>query len=242
VTDSDAPTFLSLFSGIGGLDLGLERAGWECVGQVENDLYCTSVLAKHWPDVPRWGDIREVDPDDLPRADLIAGGFPCQSVSDAGLRLAQDDSRWLWPEMVRVIDAHRPEWVLVENVRGLRRRGLNLIRHDLHRMGYRARPYLVPACAVGAPHARPRVFTVAHAPGQGRRAGRVDRRGQMAAQSQQQDRPQPPGDAWWADEPDVARVAYGVPRGMDRRRALGNAVVPQVAELLGRRILEADVA
>jgi DNA (cytosine-5)-methyltransferase 1 len=262
------PTFLSLFSGIGGLDLGLERAGWGCVGQVEIDPFCQRVLARHWPDVPRWGDIREVDPDDLPRADLIAGGFPCQPVSSAGKRLAQDDPRWLWPQAARLVRHLRPRWLLLENVSGLLVRGMGDVLDELAASGYDAEWDCIPASAVGAPHRRDRVWIVAYpdsgarpgrwqpraledtdslAVGQGRRGRRAPEAGELAhADSQRQ--LQPPrlfayqrgwaGDGgWWAAEPDVGRVAHGVPARLDRLRALGNAVVPQVAELIGRRIL-----
>jgi DNA (cytosine-5)-methyltransferase 1 len=232
------PTFLSLFSGIGGIDLGLERAGWSCVGQVEIDPFCQRVLARHWPDVPRWGDIREVSPHDLPRADLIAGGPPCQPFSVIGDQRGVDDERWLWPEMDRAVAALRPDWVLVENVPGLRGRGLDIVRCDLAWLGYRTRAYAVTACAVGAPHMRRRVFVVAHAPSIGRRPGEPEGRTEQAP-SARVGLPESGDGGWWDAEPDVGRVAPGVPAGMDRRRALGNAVVPQVAELIGRRILEA---
>ena len=100
-------TFGSLFAGIGGLDLGLERAGWRCRWQVELDPFCERVLAKHWPDVRRYGDIRSVGADLAP-VELICGGFPCQPVSHAGKRRAQADARWLWPEFARVVRAVRP--------------------------------------------------------------------------------------------------------------------------------------
>ena len=276
-----APTFLSLFSGIGGLDLGLERAGWFCVGQVEIDPFCQRVLAKHWPDVPRWGDIREVNPDDLPRADLIAGGFPCQPVSSAGKRLAQADERWLWPEMARIIRHLRPAWVLVENVPGLLARGMGDVLGDLAASGYDAEWDCIPAAAVGAPHLRDRVWIVAYPDRrpleQGRRRRGAAEAGELAhanGQGQLQQnrefsqerrwagngsepladpdgprrgpwgglgwpRPTAERDGWWAVEPDVGRVAHGVPARLDRLGALGNAVVPQVAELISRRILEA---
>lgn len=157
-----APTFLSLFSGIGGLDLGLERAGWRCVGQVEIDDYCSAVLARHWPDVPRWRDLREVNTDDLPRATLIAAGFPCQPVSDAGKRQAQEDPRWLWPEAARVVRDLRPRWVLLENVPGLFARGMGDVLGDLAAIGYDAEWSCVSARDVGAPHLRARVLIVAY--------------------------------------------------------------------------------
>jgi DNA (cytosine-5)-methyltransferase 1 len=281
-----APTFVSLFSGIGGLDLGLERAGWRCVGQVEIDPFCRRVLARHWPDVPRWGDIREVSSDDLPRADLVAGGFPCQPVSVAGARRGQADERWLWPEFARVVCHLRPSWVLVENVPGLLVRGMGDVLGDLAESGYDAEWDCIPAAAVGAPHLRDRVWLVAYPSGSqlwlepGRRDGQ-GRPGAAVAGDDGQTRHvahpegfggelRPPSGQrprrsaggsddlanpdgrpalWapvargqrhpWATEPDVGRVAHGVPARLDRLRALGNAVVPQVAELIGRRILEA---
>src|SRR4029453_4298664 len=108
------PTFGSLFAGIGGLDLGLERAGWQCRWQVELDPLCQRVLAKHWPNVPRYGDIRTLDLERIERVDLVCGGFPCQPVSVAGKRLAQADERWLWPGFARGLPPLAPRLVPVE--------------------------------------------------------------------------------------------------------------------------------
>jgi DNA (cytosine-5)-methyltransferase 1 len=111
--------FLSLFSGIGGFDLGLERAGMECIGQVENNEFCNKVLAKHWPDVKRIGDIKNVKANSFKPVDLVCGGFPCQPFSVAGKRKGAGDDRYLWPEMFRVISAYKPAWVIGENVAGI---------------------------------------------------------------------------------------------------------------------------
>ncbi len=154
------PTFGSLFAGIGGIDLGLERAGWECQWQVENDPYCTKVLEKHWPDVQRFGDLKEVT--ELPPVDLIAGGFPCQPVSHAGKRKGEADERWLWPEFARIIRLVRPPLVLVENVPGLLSRGMGAVLGDLAALGYDAEWESLPAAAFGAPHLRYRVFIVGY--------------------------------------------------------------------------------
>ena len=337
------PTFLSLFAGIGGLDLGLERAGWSCVGQVEIDPYCQRVLAEHWPSVPRWGDIKELHPDELPRADLVCAGFPCQPVSVAGRGLAQADERWLWPHVARLVRHLGPRWVLLENVPGLLGRGMGDVLGDLAACGYDSEWDCVPASAVGAPHQRDRVWIVAYPQGQpgalwpaerqrpGRLAsggledansgameprrrwrgtseagelpdpervelwdqpGRRDGQGRSGqavagddgtaralADPNGERQPQPEGpdrqewgragngsqpmadpnsagcwagsrlgwtrppierDGWWAAEPDMGRVAHGVPARLDRLRALGNAVVPQVAEHVGRLILHAE--
>ncbi|MFC1924274.1 DNA cytosine methyltransferase [Chloroflexota bacterium] len=206
-------THLSLFSGIGGIDIAAEWAGFKTVCFVEIDPYCQKVLAKHWPDVPVIGDIRDVTRekidsyseqltkrttyregnnrrrsdceqgdrnglgDDIgdicsqrisrneyneqPPITLITGGFPCQPVSVAGKRRGKDDNRWLWPQMLRVIEETRPGWIVGENVAGLIRMGIDDCISDLENIGYTCQPYLIPACAVDAPHRRDRVFIVA---------------------------------------------------------------------------------
>jgi DNA (cytosine-5)-methyltransferase 1 len=159
------PTFGSLFAGIGGIDLGLERAGWECRWQVEIDPFCRHVLEHHWPDVPRYGDIRGLDWSGVEPVDLLAGGFPCQPFSVAGQRRGKDDERWLWPEFAAAVRALRPRHVLVENVPGLLagHGGMGDVLGDLAQLGYDAEWDSVPAAAVGAPHLRYRVWIVAHA-------------------------------------------------------------------------------
>jgi DNA (cytosine-5)-methyltransferase 1 len=154
--------FGSLFTGIGGMDKGLEDAGWECAFQIEINPYCTAILEKHWPNVPRFGDITEVDWNEVPAVDLLAGGFPCQPVSYAGKGKAQADHRWLWPHFARAIRALRPRLVLVENVPGLRGRGLDVVLGDLATIGYDAEWHCIPAAALGAPHRRDRVWIVAY--------------------------------------------------------------------------------
>jgi DNA (cytosine-5)-methyltransferase 1 len=239
------PTFLSLFSGIGGLDLGLERAGWECVGQVEIDPWRQQVLARHWPNVPRWGDIREVDPHDFPRADLIAGGFPCPPFSSAGRRLGMADERWAWPDMVGVVRVVGPRYVLVENVAALldAADAFGTILADLAALGFDAEWGVLSACAVGAPHTRERLFLVAYPDGghgtAGLGAGQV--------------RPGPLPDLGdraraWRDRVtgalEASRSDGREADGTARRLVAmgGDAVVPQVAELIGRRILETEYA
>ena len=154
----------SLFSGIGGLELGLERAGMQVVWQVEFDPFCQQVLAKHWPEVKRYGDIRELRGDELERVDLICGGFPCQPHSVAGKRKASDDDRDLWPEMLRIIRAVKSRWVVAENVPGLLSsevgRFFGGVLRDLAESGYSVGRDCIPASAVGAPHRRERVFII----------------------------------------------------------------------------------
>lgn len=235
--------FLSLFAGIGGLDLGLERAGMTCVGQVEIDKFCQRVLGKHWPHVPRHDDVRTCvawwRSRRRPPVHLVAGGFSCQPASTAGPRLGEEDERWIWPAMADVIAELRPEWVVWENVPGLRTRGLGAVLRDLDGLGYLCRVGKVGACEMGAPHTRTRLFGLAHPKGSGCRSWRGPG---PAAEPLEPGGRGPKPDGTWPTEPGVARVAYGVPSGVDRRRALGNAVVPQVAEYVGRLIVGAGVA
>ena len=158
------PTFGSLFAGIGGIDLGLERAGWEARWQVEIDDFAASVLARHWPDVPRHRDVREVGKHNLEPVDLIAGGFPCQDISVAGKGAGLDGERsGLWFEHLRIVQELRPTWVLAENVPALRTRGADTVLDGLAAAGYSCWPLVVGARHVGAPHRRDRVWIVAHA-------------------------------------------------------------------------------
>lgn len=156
---------LSLFSGGGLGDYGLELSGMTIVGQVEIESYCQKILKLRWPDVPKWTDIREVKTAELPKADIISGGFPCQPHSLAGKRKGKDDDRNLWPEMFRIIKAIRPRYILAENVPGVITTILDEILDDLESIGYETTPLVFPACAVGANHRRYRVWIVGHAGG-----------------------------------------------------------------------------
>lgn len=164
--------FLSLFSGIGGLDLGMERAGWECVGQCEIEPFCYAVLGKHWPNVFRWRDVCDL-PTELVRyacgpIDAIVGGFACQDISVAGKGRGlgrKTRSGLTWRNAFRFIRGLRPRWVLLENVPALKTRGIDRVLRPLERCGYTCRSVVVGADDVGAPHRRKRVFIVANATG-----------------------------------------------------------------------------
>jgi DNA (cytosine-5)-methyltransferase 1 len=169
-------THLSLFSGIGGLDLAAEWAGFETVGQCEFADYPTKVLEKHWPDVPRWRDIRTLTKDSfyertgLRTVDVISGGFPCQPFSVAGKQKGKGDDRYLWPEMLRVIRELAPRWVVGENVPGILRIAGKTVCEDLEREGYAVTVFNYEAAAVGAHHRRDRIFVVANSAGLQRHA------------------------------------------------------------------------
>lgn len=249
---------LSLFSGIGGLDLAAEWAGFTTIGFVERDKFCQQVLRKHWPNVPIINNIQEVSKTRLKKegiADikLISGGFPCPPVSHAGKRLGEVDNRYLWPEMLRVIREVKPAYVVAENVYGLvtHKGGLILknIYTDLETEGYEVAPPVVfPAAAVGAFHRRDRVWICAYSGHnlrspklrlkQKERAKKFDG-SMLSTLSNLDEAPCPVVEIHSTYsresrfdreiERNVRGMAYGVSRRVDRLRALGNAVVPQQA-------------
>ena len=292
----------SCFSGIGGLELGLEwTGGFETKWQIENDPYATKVLEKHWPNVQRFSDIRDVVRP--PAVDLICGGFPCQDVSLAGKRSGLSGKRTtLWGQMYRLICEVEPRWVLAENVPGLLSSDAgqffgNILR-DLAKQGYDVEWGMLSAASVGAPHLRQRIFIldnamfargwgdtrqeetedVARKVAHPKSTGQISRRTgiskettytesfergslqkeelaipesgglseritktsiQQYAQCGSVSRGTNNGE-WWDIEPDVGRVAHGIPSRVDRIKCLGNAVVPQVAQKVGEMILRAE--
>ena len=298
----------SLFSGIGGLDLGLEQAGMEVIWQSEIDPYGCRVLKKHWPEVVNHGNIKEIKWGDIVRPDIICGGYPCQPFSTAGKRNGTDDPRHLWPWVRQAISELQPDYAILENVRGHITLGLSTVLGELASIGYDAEWQIVSANSVGAPHLRERVIIIAYPVGElanTNDSGRLHRQPQIftadrwlnalsvigsgsanVANTTEQhsngksnnptDSARPKtlsqfGDSsgtqdvahtysigghiqhqrqvqqpdiqrcsWWQVEPDVGRVANGVPSRVDRLRGLGNAVVPQVAELIGRMVIDYD--
>jgi DNA (cytosine-5)-methyltransferase 1 len=229
----------SLFSGIGGFDLGFDRAGLKCAWQVEIDPYCQRVLKKHWPDVPKHEDIRTFKPTPV---DVVCGGFPCQDISKNGKGAGiEGEKSGLWNEYVRVIREIRPRFVVVENVEALRFKGRGLYRvlGDLASLRYDAEWHCISAASLGAPHIRERVFIIAWALADNDKkhcdyAGfgtDASRRKWEASKVQ--------GHAEsWDTEPTMGRVANGVPSQMVQLGSLGNAVVPQIPEWIGRRLME----
>ena len=287
---------LDLFSGIGGFSVGLERAGFETVAFCEIEPYCRGVLKKHWPEIPIYGDVRTLTGEQL-RADgivptVIVGGYPCQPFSLAGVRRGEKDDRHLWPEVRRLVAEIRPAWCIFENVAGHITMGLDEVLSDLEAEDYAARPFVIPACGVDAPHRRDRVWIVAKNVGdtggqyggcsksrQAERgldlerhildetrwkeeANKVDRpsadvadadgtyiKGRGLSSRVHQEHQNIDGRGYnireqaaqlWEPEPNVGRVVNGIPNRSHRLKALGNAVVPQIPEIIGRIILEAE--
>lgn len=324
---------IELFAGIGGISLAMEWAGIETIAFCEREPFCQKVLKKHWSDVPIFDDVFELNREVLEESgvierggtvDIISGGFPCQPFSVAGKRKGTADDRDLWPQMFRLIQEIRPRWVVGENVANFANMELDRTLSNLESEGYETQAFIVPACAVGAPHRRDRCFIVAHAQGErcgetGRNSerssewtagscslGNPDRCGcegkhggskspqpanrrqdvsntectrlerfnqQSSSVCRKNERAQPwtsssrfetipdtsglghgqveqqdgggtssegkrgeigercfrfrRPESQWAVEPDVGRVAHGIPRRVDRLRSLGNAVVPQ---------------
>jgi DNA (cytosine-5)-methyltransferase 1 len=236
---------LDLFSGIGGFALGLERAGpFRTVAFCERDPYAQRVLKKHWPEVPIYDDVRTIDTDELGRIDLVCGGWPCQPWSVAGQQRGAEDDRDLWPAMVALVEELRPRFVLGENVRGFVNEPMGLPRTlaDLERIGFQAVTFIIPAAAVGARHRRDRCWIVAHsvADASGPRLEVEQRQRRHDGKEREAAKRSSDGRKGWLPEPNVGRVANGVPSRVDRLKCLGNAVVPQVVEQLGRAILEAE--
>jgi len=244
---------LDLFSGIGGFSLGLERAGMETVAFCEFDEHAQKVLRKHWPDVPIHSDIRELDAKQFRgTVDVICGGFPCQDLSTAGKQVGFSGERSsLYGEMLRVIGECMPRYAIFENVTGLLTgdsgRWFGQFLYDLAQIGFDAEWHCVSASDIGAQHHRDRVWVIAYPCGSRSKVGLArqnvrqegDTRISINLSNEIRRARRKPGMEGWSIEPNVGRVANGVPNRAHRLKQLGNAVVPQIPEAIGRAIMGA---
>jgi DNA (cytosine-5)-methyltransferase 1 len=255
---------LDLFSGIGGFSLGLERAGMRTVAFCEINPFARRVLTKHWPEVPIYEDVRSLTSDRLAAdgiaPDVICGGFPCQDISSAGLKVGITGKRsGLWVEYARLVRELRPRYVIVENVSALLNRGIDQVLGDLAEIGYDAEWHCISAADVGAVHSRERIWIIAYPNNQGEPTrAQHDETCRMSAvrDANTQRRLQPlavhlarigrqhesiPWDRVWPDEdpPLGMGVDDGVPERLDRLAGLGNAVTPVIPEIIGRAIMTA---
>ena len=248
----------SLFSGIGGFDYALSKIGMEIAWQVEIDEFCRNVLAKHapeyWPNAERFSDVKKVGKHNLKPVDLLCGGFPCQPFSNAGWRKGSEDNRNLWPEYFRIINELRPRWIIGENVASLltseKGRYFAGILSDLASIGYDAEWHVISACSIGFPHMRKRLFVIAYPASNG------CKRQLLKANLQEiQDISSETLGTWngisyslsnipkLLAEPGNYRLPDGIPSTLVVRpslRSYGNAVVPQIVEILGRCIMEIE--
>jgi len=230
-------THIDLFSGIGGFSLAGEWAGFKTIVFCEKDEFCQKVLKKHWPNVPITPEIRDFDGTKWRGATILTGGFPCQPFSVAGKQRGEEDDRYLWPEMLRVISEARPAWVLAENVAGIIHLALDKVLADLESEGYETETFIIPACAVNAPHRRDRVWIIAYCDQQGlqrcREPEECRRKCFIGSEAWEK--------SWLEVATKLCRVDDGLPAKLDgfelsrsahrrkRLRALGNAIVPQIA-------------
>lgn len=242
----------SLFSGIGGLDLGFERAGFEILWQVEKNPFCRGHLQAKRPKIRIYEDVSTIDWNSLEPVAGLVGGFPCQDLSNAGKRAGIEDGArsGLWAEYVRAIRALRPSFAVIENVPELLIRGMHIVLRDLHESGYDAQWDCLPAAAFGAPHPRPRLFIVAYPNGTGLDATRIFQRESFEAYRQATQQREwsgrlvldHGGKLRRVPEFEFLRLVDGVsPASLtdferEMIQAYGNAVVPQVAEFVARCI------
>jgi DNA (cytosine-5)-methyltransferase 1 len=235
---------LDLFSGIGGFSLGLERAGMKTVAFCEIDSQARKVLNKHWLGVPVFEDVKKLKAKHLNNIDVICGGFPCQDISVAGKKKGLKGERsGLWREFKRLIKEIKPRYAIIENVANLRSNGLQEILKDLWQIGYASEWHIISARSIGAPHLRERIWIIAYP--------NNFRLWKPFASEKEKSQ-------WWSEATSsvshwkeaqsiVCGVDDGVSRGVDRLRRerikqLGNSVVPQIPELIGRAILDYEMS
>ena len=261
---------VDLCSGIGGFALGFQWAGLsKPVLFCDIEPWSRQVLAKHWPDVPIAEDVKELasDPNGLipktdPKRTILTAGYPCQPFSHSGKRLGSADTdRHIWPYLLQIVAHKRPAWCCFENVYGHVSMGLDQVLLDLETQVYATRPFIVPACAVDAPHRRDRVFIIAKDVGN-TSVRELQRRGKEQVYGQpdisrelgrgSQGEPSQrstlsglggmaDGIPRWLDEPrDTPRTVKGVKGRADRLKGLGNAIVPQIAMKIGQAIKQCE--
>lgn len=230
---------ISLFTGIGGFDLAAETLDWNILFQSEIDDYCIQVLNKRYPNIPKYGNINEIDATKFAGyVDVVAGGFPCQPFSNAGLQQGKEDPHFLWPQMYRVIQECRPNWVIAENVLGLISNANGLVFEqvctDLEREGYKVQPFVIPAAGKDSFQERKRVWIVACLDGFGSEKNKVTSGEHFKAFRQTKKQlPDCTHFESWVQSlryySGLDGVVYGIPNWMDRTHALGNAIDPRVA-------------
>jgi DNA (cytosine-5)-methyltransferase 1 len=244
---------LDLFAGIGGFSLGLERAGMSIAALCESDPFRRRVLARRWPHARRYDDVRTLTADRLRddgiAVDVVCGGFPCQDISAAGAGAGITGKRSrLWFEFERLVRELRPGYVLVENTAALLDRGLDIVLGGLAALGFDAEWHCIPACAVGADHIRDRTWVIAYRP---HRTDGISARSRNAPDvavarlslgqglRSARQRAQSPASPFAAGafEPSLVRSLHGIPDRVDRVKSLGDAIVPQVAEVIGAAIM-----
>lgn len=233
-------THLDLFSGIGGFALAAQWAGFKTMAFCEINTFCRNVLKKHWPDVLKYMDIRDLSNPD--HVDLLTAGFPCQPFSVAGKKKGNKDDRYLWPEVYRVVKKSKPKWIVLENVPGIISM-LDPILEDLEREGYPWETYLIPASAIGSPHKRERIWIVANSNGfrcnygfDNGKERSFQNDGQQYMASLHSEWSQFIPESWktmqiedyFTFNSNASRVDDGISDRMDRIKSLGNAIVPQV--------------
>ena len=265
---------LDLFSGIGGFSVGLEATGkFKTIGFCEQDKFCQKVLRKHWSDVPIYEDIKKLDARKI-KADVVVGGFPCQSISIAGKQKGKDDDRFLFPEMLRVIKEVQPRWIIGENVSNLVNISdgqiLQGIHNDLEACGFEVQTFNISASSQGAWHKRSRVWIVASNTNSRLSIGeneKIQTRGitfnngssadvsdsnNIRTQIQTQREHTSikmlritSKESWWQIKSKLCGVPDGVqyelyPDRANRIKALGNSIVPQIVNEIGKAIIAAE--